>query len=64
MSEWKMKFSSSDVKLLQVLQGVLSDIEQSTFDKDAKEKLKRQRMQLHTVIVKMMSVNQDMHFAF
>jgi hypothetical protein len=64
MSDWKMKFSSSDIKLMQIMQGILSSIENDTIDKDAKAKVKRYRMQCHEVMIKMLSVNQDMHFAF
>lgn len=60
----KMKFTSADMRLITTLQGVLSDIEKSTLDAKGKEKLKRYRFQLHDIRVKMISVNQDMHFAF
>lgn len=63
-NEWKTKFSKSDIALISKLMIVLSDIEKSTVDPHKKQELVGMRMQSHSILIKMMTVNQDMHFAF
>lgn len=63
-NEWKTKFSKSDIALISKLMIVLSDIEKSTIDPHKKQELVGMRMQGHSILIKMMTVNQDMHFAF
>lgn len=63
-NDWKQKFSTSDMRLCSKLESILKDIENHTVDQAGKNKIKSYRMQLHEIRVKMVSVNQDMHFAF